>query len=66
MIEAHHIRLIGKKSFESEMVLQILGLQSINPPLQECLEIGTCFLEEQFDRHGNAPKYAVPSAAGSP
>ena len=24
-----------------------------------------CFLEKQFDRYGNAPKYVVPSAAAS-
>ena len=49
----------GKKS-GSDTSLQILGLQSINPPHEECLEMGTCFLEEQLDRYCNAPKYAVP------
>ena len=43
----------------------MLGLQSIKPFRQECLEIDTCFLEEQLDRHGNTSKYAIPSTAAS-
>ena len=52
-----------KKSSDSEISLEILGFQSINPSFQECLEMDTCFLEEQVARYSNAHKYAIPSAA---
>ena len=44
---------------DSDTSFQIFGIQSINPPHEEYLEMGTCFLEEQFDIYGNASKYVV-------
>ena len=63
VIGVRRSRLPGKKSSDSEMSLEILGFKSINPPLQKCLKMDTCFLEEQVARYSNAPKYAIPSAA---
>ena len=62
MIEIIRIRLFKPKSSDSEISL---GFQSINPFRQECLKMGTYFLEEEIDRYGNAPKYAIPSIIDS-
>ena len=54
-----------KKSSDSEISLQILGFQSINPSLQEYLEMGAYFSEEYFDRYDNALEYVIPSIVTS-
>ena len=59
-MDTHRTEDRSRPQPDSDTSLQIFGLQSINPPHEECLEMGTCFLEEQLDRYCNAPKYAIP------
>ena len=54
-------QIAWEKSSDSGRSLQILGIESIIASLQECLEMKTCFLEDQFDRYYNIPKYAILS-----
>ena len=54
-IKKDYNRLSGQISADSQISFQIfLDSQSINPPLQECLEMNIYFLENLFDRYDNA------------